>query len=91
MIKHYGLATAVSADVFIAFQALPALYFIYGLLPFFFSSFLISVGKICHASPRQKLQYSSKLNLKLFAMIYVLDWLAQQRSQGVAKRQIHKC
>ena len=36
MIKYYGLATAVSADVFIAFQALPVLYFIYALLPSFF-------------------------------------------------------
>lgn len=49
MIKHYGLATAVSADVFIAFQALPALYFIYGLLHS--SLFLISVGKIYHIAP----------------------------------------
>lgn len=49
MIKHYSLATAGSADVFIAFQALPALYFIYGLLRS--ALFLISVGKICHIAP----------------------------------------
>lgn len=42
MIKHYGLATAVSVDVFIAFQALPALYFIYGLHPFFFFIFIFN-------------------------------------------------
>lgn len=33
MIKHYGLASAASADVFIALQALAVHYFIYGLLP----------------------------------------------------------
>lgn len=48
MIKHYGFAIAVSADVFIAFQALPALLFYLWLAPFLF---LISVGKICHVAP----------------------------------------
>lgn len=33
MIKHYVLASAASADVFFALQALPVHYFIYGLLP----------------------------------------------------------
>lgn len=36
MIKHYGLASAASVDVFIAFQSLPVHYFIYGLLPSIF-------------------------------------------------------